>query len=57
MNNDKPSLDLEFQNIPIFYYSNQLLYIVKILHQQKKKVSGPNPSNHEYIHYSDIKIR
>lgn len=24
---------------------------------QKEKVSGPNPSNHDYIHYSDIQIR
>lgn len=23
----------------------------------KEKVSGPNPSNHDYIHYSDIQIR
>ena len=31
--------------------------ILKIRNQQiKEKVSGPDPLNHDYIHYSDIQI-
>lgn len=53
MNNDKSSLELP--NIPTFHYANKS--IIKIRNQQtKEKVSGPDPLNHDYIRYSDIKI-
>lgn len=52
-NNDKSSIELP--NIPIFHYFNQIHS--KDQKSTKEKVSGPDPSNHYYIHYSDIKIQ
>ena len=50
-------------NNDIFFNSQILLFSIIPINQKKnwerlkKKVSGPNPLNHNYIHYSDIQIR
>lgn len=43
-----------YLNLQIFLFS--IIAIKSIRNQKNKKVSGPNPLNQKYIHYSDIKI-
>lgn len=54
MNN--PKTPIESSKIPIFHYTNQIHWKRK-KKSTKEKVSGPDPFNYDYIHYSDIQIR